>query len=280
MEFLKNHYEKIILSVVLVGLIGTAGFLALQSMGFRSMMTDTRELKPIPQKPSEASRTNEFNQALTNARAPQEVDFDGDHKIFSPEKIIKNLATEEVLTAKQVGPKNLVVQAIQSHALSLQQEVRTLLDKKSLYVKYLPEYEYGAVATRWGKSTVREGRKINLSGPVSRSKGIELTVVKAPENLEDAAQIQTDLELVIGGGLPEKLTLQGEAIWKKDILFSAALYYPPTKQEYKEVRVGTPLVFAGDTNTVIQITESEVTMRATSNNKRTTIKLPKQPVAP
>lgn len=280
MEFLKNHYEKIILSVVLIGLAGSAGFLALQSMGFRSTMSDTRQLAPRPQAPSEASRTNEIFEALTNARAPQEVDFDGDHKIFSPEKIIKNPITEEVFTAEQVGPKNVEVRAIHSHALNLVQEVRTLLEKSSLYIKYLAEFEYGTMATRWGKTPAREGRPVRLSGTVSRSKQIQLTVVKVPPDLSNSAAIETELEIVIGGGLPEKILLQGTNIWRKDILFSTDLYYPPTKQEYKNVRVGTPLYFAGDTNTVIQITDKEVTVRASSNNKRTTIELGGTEVAP
>ena len=112
MEFLKNHYEKIILSVVLVGLMGTAGFLALEAVGFRGVMAGTAGLAPKPADPSQSSRTNEFFTHLTNAKAPQEVDFDGNHKIFSPEKIIKNPVTEEVFTASQVGPKNLIVRTI------------------------------------------------------------------------------------------------------------------------------------------------------------------------
>lgn len=283
MEFLKNHYEKIILSVVLIGLIGSAGFLALQSMGLRSMMTELQTIKPMPSPPPTSSRTNDFNEALTNARAPQEVDYEGGHKIFSPEKIIKNLQTEEVLVEGQVGPRNLEVRSITSHALNLVQETRTLLDKTSLYIKYLTEYEQGSMATRWGKTSVREGRQVRLSGPVSRSKGIQLLVTKASEDLSDLSDptaIETELELTVGGGLPEKLVLKGTNVWSKDILFSAHLYYPPTKRDYVGVRVGTPLRFAGDTNTIIQITDTEVTLRASSNNKRTTIKLRPPAVAP
>ena len=280
MEFLKNHYEKIILSIVLVGLVGTAGFLALEAVKFRAVMTGTGQLKPIPKDPDGASRTNEYFVNLTNAKAPQEVDFDGEHKIFSPEKIIKNPITEEVFTAGQVGPKNLIVRTIHSHQLGLQQETRTLLDKTSLYIKYLVGYEYGAAATRWGKSPAREDGQIRLSGAVSKARGMILTVRKISEDLTNPDLVETELELVMGGGLPEVIKLKGTNAWMKDILFSADLYYPPTKQEYLNVRVGTPLYFAGDTNTIIQITESEVTMKAVSNNKRTTIKLQPAAVAP
>jgi hypothetical protein len=186
------------------------------------------------------------------------------------------------LVEGQIGPKNLQVKGVHSHALNLSQSIRTRSGRTTVSLRYIAAYEYGSSATRAMSAVLKKDRLIRLSGPVSRSKGVELLVLSAPEEVaEDTPpeKIETELELVIGGGLPEKVRLKGEEIWSKDMLYSADLFYPPTKQDYPGVRVGTPLYFAGDTNTVIQITETEVTLRAISNNKRTTIKL-QQAAAP
>jgi predicted RNA methylase len=53
--------------------------------------------------------------------------------------------------------------------------------------------------------------------------------------------------------------------------YLADLRYEPEKLSFIAKRVGDSLVFAGDTNKIVAITETNVTVRATSNDKRTTI---------
>ena len=53
--------------------------------------------------------------------------------------------------------------------------------------------------------------------------------------------------------------------------YSAEISFPLEKRNWKEVRAKQPLVFAGDTNIVVDINPSEVIIRAVSNEKTTTI---------
>jgi hypothetical protein len=272
MEFLKNHYEKIVLSLVLIGLAGAAGWLALQSMSFRRVFAGVNKMAPISKPPPTGDTTTKYKVAMTNALAPQEVDFDGDHKIFNPEKILLNELTRELVPNGKIGPKNLIVRDIRPLRLLLKAEPRTVVGRSTLYVHYLAEYETTTSArTRWGKGTAREGRPIRLSGTVSRYKRIMLTVNTVSGDLTKPESIKVELELAIGAGLPEPISLVGTNIWQKEIEFEADLFYPPLNREFAGIRVNYPLMFAGDTNTIIQMTPTEVTLRATSNQKRTTL---------
>lgn len=276
MEFLKNHYEKMILSLVLIGLAGAAGWLALQSMSFRGTISAINEMAPVPKPPDEINRTNEFFVALTNAKAPQEVDFDGAHKIFNPEKILRRIGDTVLIPEGGIGPKNLEIQQIRPLRLRLRAESKLVVGKPRLYVHYLPEFEMGNYAKRWGKSTATEGRTIRLTGPVARARRVTLVVNKIGGDLLKPETLAIEMDLVVGAGLPEPVVLQGTNVWDKEFEFEVDMFYPPLERNYTGIRMNAPLVFAGDTNTVIQITRDEVTLRATSNDKRITLSLTKQ----
>jgi hypothetical protein len=53
--------------------------------------------------------------------------------------------------------------------------------------------------------------------------------------------------------------------------YSVDLNYPPDRQVFLNRRVGDKLVFAGDTNIIVAVEESGITVEAVSNKKRTTI---------
>ena len=53
--------------------------------------------------------------------------------------------------------------------------------------------------------------------------------------------------------------------------FTASLKYGPENLAFLDKRVGDSLVFAGDTNKIVAITETNVTVAAASNTKRTTV---------
>ena len=53
--------------------------------------------------------------------------------------------------------------------------------------------------------------------------------------------------------------------------FAVDLKYGPDNLTFPGKRVGDSLVFAGDTNKIVAITETNVTVAAASNTKRTTV---------
>src|SRR5579862_5696134 len=85
MDFLKKHYEKILLGVVLLGLVGAMVFLPFMILHDRSILEDTRTqiisrpVKPLPP----LDLTTESN-AAERLRLPYQLDFETTNKLFNP----------------------------------------------------------------------------------------------------------------------------------------------------------------------------------------------------
>lgn len=286
MDFLKNHYEKIVLSLVLIGLAAVGVWLALQAMSFRETNAAVKELTARPSPPSPNTETNIFFEKLTNSRTPRRVDFDGAHKIFNPEKILKNPVTRVLFPANDLGPKAIQVISIRPLHLRLKLELKKIRDRVTINLHYLSEFESGRYAERWNRTSLKEGKTIRMSSPMARARQMRLLVNSVNMTPETPEQMVAELELTIGSGLPRVIKLTGEAESQLEMEYEADLHYPPdpTNAEFLKVRNDKPLVFGGDTNTVMQVGSNSITLRALSNFKRTIRKLeekkPEAPVAP
>lgn len=273
MDFLKNHYEKIILSLTLVLVTAGAAWLALQAVSVRGEIDGLGKLAVPNVKPSDEAVTNLYLQALTNGRAPQTVDFDGStHKIFNPEKILEIRATREKYSAKDLGPKALEIRVIRPLSLKIRVQQRTVRDRTSISAYVTPAYELG----RYGqerKVSAREGKSLRFGSIVTQSRRIQVDVIKINMDPEDPTALYMDIDFSFGGGVPERVRIPaGKDGWERHITYEADMYYPPQEREYPRTRVGHQFLFGADTNTVIQVTGEDVTVRQSSNQKRVTIK--------
>ena len=76
MDFLKKHYEKILLGVVLLGLVGAMVFLPFMILQDRNQLDETRTeiiirpVKPLPPLDLTAERTN-----IRRLQLPFKLDF-------------------------------------------------------------------------------------------------------------------------------------------------------------------------------------------------------------
>lgn len=271
MEFLKHHYEKIILSLVLIGLVGAAGWLALQSLSVRSTIADINRKEPMPKPAPTENLTNIFVEALSEASTPYSFNFDGDHKIFNPEKILRNTFSGKLIPEGKIGPRNLDVLRIKPLRLRFRAAVKRIGSKTNLYLSYQSEFEYGASAGRWQNSRPSLDRRKGLQGRIAKYKRIAFTVTRFAGDLMDPASVEIDFDLEIEGGVPVPISLVGTNIWETEIEFEVDLFYPPESQNHVAVRTGYQMVFGGDTNQIIQITAGKVTLKASSNGKRTTL---------
>src|SRR5215472_3975889 len=85
MDFLKKHYEKILLGVVLLGLVGAMVFLPLMILNDRENLKRTREevisrpVKPLP--PMDLTRESNI---VLHLQQPYRLDFETTNKLFNP----------------------------------------------------------------------------------------------------------------------------------------------------------------------------------------------------
>src|SRR5208282_2594755 len=105
MEFIKNNYEKIILSLVLLGLVGALAFMPFMIYYDQQKMEDMknkiipRKVEPLP--PLDLSRQQAV---LDRLKSSYNLDFSTTNKVFNPVQwqkdkngvLIKNTTGNEV----------------------------------------------------------------------------------------------------------------------------------------------------------------------------------------
>lgn len=279
MEFLKNHYEKLTLGLMFL-LMAIAGVvLALEVGSVQEELDKYRKLTlegggKAAQKDDMAS----FSNALHSAMQPQRLDFAQVHRVFNPFAWYAdtngvliagtNLGVSR-LTVEKIVPQQLKVELAgiggtpgrESVALNVTREfARTVAEQKA-------RKTLGLNTTNATINTIDPIRKVQL---IAREIG----------GTADAPEVK--LELVEPGKDPIQIVLTKAQPFVMVYEYVAELYYAPDQQIWRlPQRRDAQLVFAGDTNIIVEITATNVLLRATSNDKTTTKPLaPSLPAAP
>lgn len=256
MQFLKNHYEKILLSVVLLGLAGAAAWLPFKIGEARQGLSEIMQALPKPKgiKPVDLS-TNLA--VLEKLKTPMTPDFGPPQLVFNPviwkqrsDGTLFKIETSnpaDALKILKVTPLNLVIALEKiavngtnigyTFAVTNQAAHRFPASKESSYMKIRDKNKYFVL------------------------KGVK----GAPEDPEvlDIELLRDKQPLSVGKNKPVEL-LEG---------YAADMAYPIENKTFVDVRVGNSISFGGDKYKIIAITAEEVRVQADSNDKQTTIKL-------
>jgi hypothetical protein len=258
MEFLKNNYEKVILSVVLLGLAVAAALLptwvasekrALDETDNLIAQTERKELKSVN------LSTNEIVlQRVVKATA---LHLSGEHNLFNPVpwQRMRDGHLIPIRTGREIGPSALVVTKIDPLHLKIEYEgLAPSADTVQFRFRVTRETEKSA------------GKRVT---PYSASPG-------GPKNqifmLREAKPKDNPVEFTLElADTKEQVTVTKDKPYISVAGFTASLKYGPDNLTFPGKRVGDTLVFAGDTNKIVAITETNVTVAAASNTKRTTV---------
>src|SRR5262245_12068099 len=115
MEFLKKHYEKIILSVVLLGLAGVAAMLPIRvNKEKENEEARKQQLLAAPVKAMEDINLSTNRAVLEKVKAPIQFDIAGRHNLFNPVPWVQTPAGAliKVQTGNEIGIQALEVTAI------------------------------------------------------------------------------------------------------------------------------------------------------------------------
>ena len=116
MDFIKKHYEKVLLSIVLLGLAGAAALLPLQVSSVRQYLEDTQRSLTIRSKPKLFTpadmSTNQM--VVQRSKDPDSFDFASPHNIFNPVEWRKEQdgGLIKIATGKEAGPGAFVIEKI------------------------------------------------------------------------------------------------------------------------------------------------------------------------
>jgi len=262
MDFIKKNYEKIVLGVVLLGLVGALGFLPVLIHKDYQEQEDNKngiihgKVAPLPA--LDMSRQDGVIQRL---KSPYELDFSTTNKLFNPVEWKKDVSGNLI----KITTGNELVQA-------------------AVITKITPLYLVLALDS---VITNELGTPPRYAISVERQAAVNLAFRRRVQRYVSVDDPKKDIfTLVQVQGTPEnptqlilKLADTGEtAVVSKDKPFQrvdgymADLKYDPERFSRTGQRLGADLKFAGDDYNIVAIGPNEVVLSAASNQKKTTLR--------
>jgi hypothetical protein len=259
MDFIKKHYEKIILSVVLLGLVG-----ALVVLPF--MIAKDREeteqagatIINVPPKPLPDLDLTEQSNAMARLDSPSNFDFSTTNRLFNPVEWKK--AADGTLIKIKTG--NEIVEAALVSKITPLYLVVTFdsVETNGIAPRYVVGVEHQAAVN----PAMRHKRQHYVSVG-EKNEAFTLTAIKgAPENPD-----QLVLKLADTG---EEEVVSMDKPFQRADAYMADLKYPPENKNFPGRREGAAISFGGEDYIIVAIHQSEVILSAASNQKRTTLR--------
>lgn len=258
MDFLKKHYEKVLLGIVLLGLVVGAVFLILMVPSERAELEQkSQEIINRPVKPLEDLDLAKPETLLKEMQSVVTLDFSSTNKLFNPVPWQKKPDGMLVKAVKgNVGVEAVVVTEITPLHLILSLDSATETDSGA-------RYTIGVV--REAETNPARRRKKQYYATLNNKNDVFLIreVHGPPGN-----PIELIVELNDTG---EQVTLRKNSPFKRVDGYMADLKYEPEKKVWKDRRVGMSVAFDNEEYNIVAINSDEVVLSAKSNNKKTSI---------
>ena len=260
MDFLKKHYEKILLGVVLIGM---AVALALLPFFISSEKTKLADMKAAVLHPKVKPLTNLDltvpEQALKRLASPAVIDFGPPNRLFNPMPWQK-AADGHLIARESVGPNRIVVTNVMPLYLEL------TLDSVNTS-EQTPQYVIGIEKQAAQKeSQRRKTQRLCSMNPPSKNEFFTMLEVKGKP--EDPSAIVVQLN-----DTGEKAVISKDKPFRRVDGYTADLHYDLEKKTWKNRRVNSgPLSFNGEEYNIVAINQNEVVLSAKQNGKKWAIK--------
>ncbi len=268
MDFVKKHYEKMLLGFVLLGLVGALVFLpfmiARDQQQLQEMSYGVVHPKVVPL--AGLDLTRETN-VLDRLRSPYKLDFSTTNKLFNsvpwqktPDgHLIKLAAGNEVSLAvvTKITPLYLI--------LTLDSIETNSIETNELGVRYVISMERQASALP--AQRVKKPHYASVGEPVGE-KNNGFVIKEVSGSPADPKTVKLVLQLMDTG---ERVTVSKDKPFQRVDAYSADLKYDPEKKTWQGQRVNANLKFAGDDYIIVAIDPGAVILKARSNDKKTTL---------
>lgn len=286
MEFLKNHYEKLILGLTLLLMAAGAVVLVLEAGSVQEELDSYRKIIVESEgKPPAAEDGPARKKLLEKATRPLQTEFTQVHKVFNSDAWYVDTNGNLIAGAK-VGVSQLVVHSITPQLLILEfLGIGGSVERPSLTVNMTRQF--GRNPAEQGKT--RRSFALNATNTPANIANTSANMLDAPRKLVLLAREMTGppenpevkCELHEPGKDPLKFTLTKAQGFSSVVDHVAHIQYMVEANfVWPKARKDTQLVFAGDTNIVVDITASNVVVRAVSNDKTTILPLGPAQAAP
>ena len=256
MEFLKKHYEKVILGVVLLGLAAVAAWLPIKISSENELIRQqVRNTLPNVE-PLDPVEVGEIESTGEKLEDPPEAKFTEGHNLFNPVKWIR---MPDGRLIKLSSPEQETVERLQ------------ITDIRPL--KLLIEYDrpsgsgfYFAVTQEASDNPADRRRRTQYVSRDRNNDVFSLVNVQGPQN----DPVAFDIEL---NDSKKVVTLSESKPFERIEGYAADLRDPIEDKTWENMREDGRIILGGDTNIIVAISSNEVVFRAVSNEKNTTLKL-------
>jgi len=259
MDFLKKHYEKILLGVVLLGLVGAMVFLPFLILHDRTVLDDTRRsivshlVRPLPP----LDLTAQSN-AIQRLQLPYSLNFETTNRLFNPvewQKAVNNTLIK-IESGNEVGPQAARITRITPLYFTL---TLSSVESNQFGARYVIEVERQAAAAAWQRA-----RRQHYASVGDKNEAFTIISVTGPPG----NPTQLILRLTDSG---ERAVLSKSKPFRRLDGYMTDLKYGPEGKNWEGQRVGDDLKFAGDDYIIVAINQNEVVLSAKSNQKKTTL---------
>lgn len=259
MDFLKKHYEKILLGVVLLGLVGAMMFLPFLILHDRNILDDNRKriiyhsVQPL----APVDLTVDSN-ALQRLQLPYQLNFESTNKLFNPVEWQKAVdgSLIKIESGNEIGPQAArVVKIAPLYFILTLDSVET----NEFGVRYIIGVERQSASASWQRT-----KRQHYASAGEKNEAFTIIAVQGP--LADPTRLI--LQLTDSG---ETATLSRNKLFRRVDSYMADLKYGPEGKNWQDQRVGDDLKFAGDDYIIVAINQNEVVLSAKSNQKKTTL---------
>ncbi len=267
MQFIKNHYEKILLSAVLLGLVGVLVAMWFVIEADRVKMENLRNTyfpkapTPLPDLDLKAQ-----NEAMSRLATPPVLDWSTTNRLFNPVQwqVEGNGKPKKIDNDTMFGPGAVVVTKIEPLYFTITLESASTNELGGLYT--FTEEDQSAPLTwqqRLRRHYAATGETVQDKTVPGKDESFKLVSITGPPENPDELTLK-----LLGTGETGKLS-KGKLFRRVDG-YTADLSYAPDKLTFPGLRVGGSIKFGGDTYNIIGIDQNRVVLFAQSNQKRWT----------
>lgn len=258
MDFLKKHYEKILLSVVLVGLVGALMFMAF------IIPNEQEKVRQIGEgiiRGKVVALTNldltEQSNVVERLESPYRLDLDTTNKLFNPVEW-QRTPDGRMIPARGTGPQAAVVTSITPLYTELTLDS---VETNELGARYVISVERQAAAF----PAMRRKQQRFVSTDDAKKDIFTLEKVEGPpENPDNLV-----LRLADTG---QRINLSKNKPFRRVDGYMADIKYDPERGSWPGQRIGSHFRFAADDYTIVDINSNEVVLSAQSNQKKWTLR--------
>jgi hypothetical protein len=265
MDFVKKHYEKVLLTVVLLGLVGALVFLPFMIANDQQKVKDMTQVVLSPKiAPLSALDLTRQTNAILRLQAPYSLDFSTTNKLFNPLQWQRK-ADGTLFPARPglVGPVAAVVTKITPLYLviTLDSVETNSLATNEVAARYVMSVEHQAAA--------QPGQRVKRQHYASVGDKVDaFTLRNVRGSLDNPAQLELILQLTDTG---EQVTVSKDKPFRRVDGYSADLKYDPETKKWTAQRIGAELKFNNNVYNIVAIDQDSVILLARSNQKKNTL---------